>query len=162
MLIFSIFHGLKSRTFHSHHDTTQPNTPPHTDPSPHPRRCGATTRGEGGRTTTEGGGGRRRTTTEEGGGGQPPPKEEGVRRSEPPSYGEVEGIHFNILSSASPSEEGRGREASPKRGGEGSTTKKRGSQRFEESTTAQKEEGREKFTSPFWWGVFPLHPFGWC
>ena len=54
--------------------------------------------------------------------GKPPPKKEsgGERRSELPSYGQVEGIHFNFLSFHSKkgerpghTKEGRGREHQP-------------------------------------------------
>ena len=80
------------------------------------------------------------------GGGEPPLKEEeveegnhharersgGGRRSEPTSYGEVEGIHFYCpfisfikRGTAAPSKEGRGRKHHPKEAQGGSTTKRR-------------------------------------
>ena len=46
-------------------------------------------------------------TPPKGGVGRPPEGEEGRRKSEPPSYGEVEGIHFNALSFRSNKGNGR-------------------------------------------------------
>ena len=103
------------------------------------------------------------------GGGEPPLKEEegweleeatttqgggGRRRSEPPSHGEVEGIHFNVLSFRSKKENGRAtqrkqRKAAPPKGGGG-------------RQHHQKEEVGEKFSFPFWWCCPPSPPWGGC
>ena len=106
-------------------------------------------RQKGGQTTIEGEGGVRRE-----------------RRSEPPSYGEVEGIHQNVLSFHSKKAiQRRQRKEAPPRGGEGRQHhQKEGRDRshWERSTTAQtkEKEGREKCTSPFLWCSLPPPPLG--
>ena len=108
---------------------------------------------------------RRRTTTEGGGGGEGGnhhQRERRGERSEPPSYGEVEGIkcHCRLISILQ--RDNGPRHPAPPTGKSSTTTRRRGSQRWEKGRTTQKRWRKKQHHPKLVVVRSPLLPFRWC